>query len=68
MAEEIYVDFDAEDDPVVTVKGVKGRACKDLTRSLEKALGTVISDKPTPEMREEDPAHGAGSKAARNKR
>jgi hypothetical protein len=31
------------------VKGVKGASCKDLTRQIEQALGSVKSSKPTAE-------------------
>ncbi len=34
----------------IAVNGVKGSACKDLTKALEKALGTVESTKATSEM------------------
>lgn len=37
----------------ISVSGVKGPACKELTAGLEAALGgTVISDRATPEMDE----------------
>lgn len=52
--QEIILDFDDDDNPVVAVKGVKGKACKDLTKSMEEALGVVTSDTPTAEMRQED--------------
>jgi hypothetical protein len=50
MSEEILVTFDAEGNPSVTVKGVKGKSCKELTAALEKALGSVTEDKHTPEF------------------
>lgn len=37
--------------PVITVKGVAGAGCKDLTRDLEKSLGKVVSRQLTPEYR-----------------
>jgi hypothetical protein len=39
--------------PTVKVKCVKGRACKDLTKALEAALGEVKESKPTAEMYEQ---------------
>lgn len=47
----IEVVFDGAGGSEVSVKGVKGRSCKDLTAALENALGaTVVSDVDTPEM------------------
>jgi hypothetical protein len=37
----------------LSVAGVKGGACKDITKALEKALGMVESTKATPEMYEQ---------------
>lgn len=37
----------------LSVAGVKGGACKDLTKALEKALGLVESTKATSEMYEQ---------------
>lgn len=42
--------IDQDGAPTITVNGVKGKACKDLTRAVEKALGSVTSDQPTQEM------------------
>jgi hypothetical protein len=52
MEEEITIEISPTGDTTVSVKGVKGTSCRDLTKNIEKALGTVTSDKPTPEMRE----------------
>jgi hypothetical protein len=38
--------------PTIKVKCVKGKACKDITRALEAALGESKSSKPTGEMYE----------------
>jgi len=35
--------------PVISVKGVKGKSCKDITKELEKALGKSGKSTPTPE-------------------
>jgi hypothetical protein len=37
----------------VKVECVKGQACKDLTRDVEKLLGERVSDTPTQEMYEQ---------------
>lgn len=37
----------------VTVRGIKGKACKEVTAELEKALGRKISDRPTRELTEQ---------------
>lgn len=39
--------------PTVKVRCVKGRACKDLTKALEAALGDVQKSTPTEEMYEQ---------------
>jgi len=39
--------------PTIKVKCVKGKACKDITRALEKALGETKSSTPTQEMYEQ---------------
>lgn len=35
---------------VIETRGFVGTACKDATKDLERAMGTVTSDTPTPEM------------------
>ena len=49
---EVLMEFPLDGEPKITVKGVKGAACKTLSDPIEKALGLVTSDKPTAEMRE----------------
>lgn len=46
---EITIDFDEQGEPTIQVAGVNGPGCKSLTAVLEKALGTVMQDKLTPE-------------------
>jgi len=54
---EVFMDFDENDDPVISVKGVKGKACKALTADLERKLGgVVVESQETPEMREREVA------------
>lgn len=36
----------------ITVQGVSGPGCRDLTKALERALGSTSSDTPTREMGE----------------
>ena len=52
--ETIQIVFDGKGGSEITVSGVKGAGCKDLTASLEEALGTVVSDEETPEMHERE--------------
>jgi hypothetical protein len=51
---EIIVTVDKEGNAEIAVNGVSGKSCKEITANLEKALGTVISDKPTSEMFEQE--------------
>lgn len=50
--EELLIQVNPDGSIQITVKGIKGRACKDVTRQIERALGHVVSDKPTSEMHE----------------
>ncbi len=47
---EIILDFDEQDNPVLSVNGVKGSACKELTRTIEQKIGVVTEDKTTREF------------------
>lgn len=53
-SEEIYMDFDSADNPVISVKGVKGQRCRALTADLESALGNTTSTEHTPEYKEKE--------------
>jgi hypothetical protein len=53
-SEEIYMDFDAQDNPVISVKGVKGQKCRALTADLESALGNTTSTEHTAEYKEKE--------------
>lgn len=46
----VTIDIDADGTPTIKVNGVPGKSCKDITKTVERALGTVTSDKSTPEM------------------
>lgn len=63
---EIFMDFSDDDEPIISVKGVKGRSCKDLTKGLELALGKVVVDEKTPEYYEREVAQA--NERASNKR
>ena len=52
--EEITITITPEGETEVSVAGVKGKGCQQLTDALEKALGVVISDTPTPEMNQRE--------------
>lgn len=43
--------IDTNGESKITVTGVQGEQCKDLTKALERALGGVKSDRPTSEMK-----------------
>lgn len=51
---EIIVEASPEGEVTVTVRGVKGKSCKDVTASFEKALGKTTSSVPTKEMYEKE--------------
>lgn len=58
MTEEITLTFDNDDNPVIDVKGVKGKSCTQLTEALEKKLGTVTKDVKTREFNEQEVSSG----------
>jgi hypothetical protein len=52
---KIIMEIDEQGDPTVTVEGVKGASCNDLTKSLEAALGgTVVEKRKTKEAYEKE--------------
>lgn len=55
--EEITITVSPEGETEVSVAGVKGKGCQQLTAALEKALGAAISDTPTPEMTQREVQH-----------
>jgi len=52
----VEIEFIIKPDGRVEEKvfGVKGESCKELTKEIEKALGTVVDTKPTAEMFEQE--------------
>lgn len=48
--EEIIIDVAPDGTTKITTKGFKGKSCKEATKAIEEALGTVVNDIPTPEM------------------
>lgn len=53
MASQVIIDIDAEGNTTVSVKGVKGKSCTDLTKYIEAALGKVTRDDKTPEFHQQ---------------
>jgi hypothetical protein len=52
MAKIIRITVTPKGELTIETEGYKGSECKDATRDLEKMLGTVTSDTPTPEARQ----------------
>lgn len=52
MPAKIIMTFDNNDDVVLEVVGAKGKACKDMTREIEKALGSVKESTTKPEFKQ----------------
>lgn len=63
---EVYLDFDEQGDPIVSVRGAKGKACKALTEGLEKSLGQTVSTELTDEYKEREVSRA--TERAHNKR
>lgn len=49
---ELIIEIKPDGAVTVSVEGMKGSGCKDVTKAIEKALGTTQSTKPTKEMSE----------------
>lgn len=56
MAEQHIIEIGPDGTTQVTVKGIKGKSCKDASKLLEAALGKTISSTPTKEMFEKEVA------------
>lgn len=52
MPETVTIIVNADGSTEVGVECIKGTACKDATREIERALGRTVSDTPTKEMKE----------------
>jgi Protein of unknown function (DUF2997) len=52
---EVIMDIAPDGKVKTTVKGVKGSACKALTKDYEQGLGKIISDSTTSEFHEVEP-------------
>jgi acylphosphatase len=52
-SEQIIVEVSPSGEVKVSVKGVKGKACKDLTKKIEEALGEASNVKETEEYYQE---------------
>lgn len=50
---EIVIRISKDGKVKISVSGVKGGGCKDITKSIENALGTAESSEPTSEFYEE---------------
>lgn len=51
--ETVTIIVAADGTATVGVECVKGSACKDLTKDIERALGKTVKDVPTSEMKEQ---------------
>jgi Protein of unknown function (DUF2997) len=51
---KINIEIPLVGNPVITVDGVKGSGCKELTKKLERALGSTEKDTNTKEYNEKD--------------
>ena len=52
MTKRIIVRVDKQGNTIVRTEGYQGESCKEATKELEKILGRIVDDTPTPEMYE----------------
>lgn len=52
MSEKMIIEIDETGSVQLTVKGVKGKSCKNVSKKIEEALGKTTSSVPTSEMTE----------------
>jgi hypothetical protein len=52
MPDTVTIIVNPDGSTTVGVECVKGTACKDATKEIERALGRTVKDEPTREMRE----------------
>jgi hypothetical protein len=63
MREEITVEISPSGDVKISVKGVKGKSCKALTKGLEAEFGDVQNTHTTGEFNEVEQVSQTGQKA-----
>lgn len=56
MTEKIIIEITNTGETKVSVECGQGESCKTLTEGIEKALGKVVKDTPTPDMYKENHA------------
>ena len=52
MPETVTIIVNTDGSTEVGVECIKGTACKDATREIERALGKTVKDTPTKDMKE----------------
>ena len=52
MPETVTIIVNPDGSTEVGVECIKGAACKDATKEIERALGRTVKDTPTSEMKE----------------
>jgi hypothetical protein len=55
--EKVIVEIDAHARVTVSVEGVAGPGCHDVSRAIEAALGRTTGDQQTPEFYAQEGAH-----------
>ena len=51
---QIEIIFNDDGTSEMKVNNIKGGKCKDITKAFEKALGTTVGDRKTPEYYQDD--------------
>lgn len=59
--ETVTIIVNPDGSTTVGVECMKGKACQDATREIEKALGRTVKDAPTKEMTEKAVKHATRS-------
>lgn len=63
MTQEVIVDISPEGEIEISVNGVKGQSCTDITKNLEKALGVGGERTLTKEYHEKNDSHKERNRA-----
>lgn len=63
MTQEVIVDISPEGEIEISVNGVKGQSCTDITKNLEKALGVEGQRTLTNEYYEKNDSHKERNRA-----